>query len=116
VTLTSRKVFAASFSFLISDAKWAEISPEDQAAIRAVSGEAFAELAGGVWNAAEAGAIEKRNQSVKVLAATPEFEAELAAAGQPFIDRWLADVTAKSFDGAAALERFNAEIAALTAE
>lgn len=116
VTRTEHKIFAASFSFVISDAKWAEISPEDQEAIRALSGEAFAELAGGVWNAAEEASIAQLEQSVEVLIATPEFEAELAAAGQPFVDRWVADATAKGIDGAAALDFYAAEIARLAAE
>jgi TRAP-type C4-dicarboxylate transport system substrate-binding protein len=92
--------------FLVMDQdRWDEIAPEDQAAIEAVSGEAFAERVGRAWNDAD-------------IAATDEIEAagvEIHPASEPVLAAvrdaaaWLEEAWAESlpegYDGRAALER-----------
>lgn len=116
VTRTSRKIFVPSFSFIISDKAWARIDPADQAAIMAVSGEALAEMAGGMWAEIEAKALAKVETIMKVQAAPPAFEAALEAAAVPYVDRWIAAAEARGFDARAALNFYKATVAELAAQ
>lgn len=116
VTQTKRKIFAPTFSFFLSSEKWAEITVEDQAAIKAVSGEEFARLAGGVWGGIEAKILDELPGSMEVVEASDEFEAELVAASSGFVDGWKTAVAEKGIDGAAALEFYSGQIDALTSE
>lgn len=114
VTRTEYKIYAPAFSLFMNAATWASIDPEDQAAIRALSGEAFAERAGSIWTRIETETLGRIGDAVTVHDASPEFEAELAQAAQVWIDRWLADAAAAGIDGQAALDFYRAEIARLS--
>ena len=100
----------------VGDATWERISEADRAAIMAVSGEAFAELAGGIWGEVEAGVLEQMASEVDVLAASEEFETDLIDASAPFVDEWIAAADAIGIDGRAALDFYLAEQARLAAE
>lgn len=110
VTRTSAKIFAPTFSFMISDAAWAKIPTADQELIASVSGEAFADRAGAAWAASEIDAIEKLESMIGTADASPEFEAELDALAKPHTEAWIAAATAKGFDAAAALEFYKATV------
>jgi TRAP-type C4-dicarboxylate transport system substrate-binding protein len=110
VTEVDGAVFSPKFLVFISNAKWKQISPKDQAAIMAVSGEALARRAAG---------IDKHNAEVKkkylanggvIVKATPEFNAELKKAWQQLIDKWIADANAHGVDGKAALAYYRDQI------
>ena len=116
VTLVDGAVFSPSFAVYISNAKWAQISPKDQAAIMAVSGEALARRAAG---------IDAHNEDIRkkylaaggiIVPATPEFNAELKKAWQPLVDDWIATAKAHGVDGRAALDFYMAEAKKVAAE
>lgn len=113
-TTTEYKILTPTFSFFISDAKWAEISPEDQEKIRALSGEAFAELLGGLYSDVESEVLAAREQAITVHTASAEFEAELAALSERWITDWIEKANAIGIDGAAALDFYKAEVARLS--
>ncbi|EKE45656.1 TRAP-type C4-dicarboxylate transport system, periplasmic component [Oceaniovalibus guishaninsula JLT2003] len=116
VTRTGRKIFTPSFSFFVGEETWNEISAEDQAAIMSVSGEAFAELAGDVWNREEGAAWAEIEAEMEVVDASDAFEAELDGLARPFVDGWLAEAAAKGIDAEAALETYTGTVAELSAE
>ena len=104
VTQTRAKIFAPTFLFIVSDAKWAEIDPADQDAIMTVSGEAFAELGGQAWARAETAAEAELATAATVTAATEAFEAQLHEAAAPFQAQWVEAAKAKGIDAEAALD------------
>lgn len=106
VTRTPRAVFTATFSFFISDEKWAEIGEEDRALIMSVSGEAFAQRAGSIFDDRNAKAEEIERDTIEILQASDEFYAELQEIAQPFTAKWVGRVTGMGIDGAAMLARY----------
>lgn len=106
VTRTPRAVFTATFSFFISDEKWAEISDEDRGLILSVSGEEFARRAGSIFDARNAQGVVVEQESLEVLQASEEFYAELLKAAEPLSAQWVGRVTGMGVDGAAMLARY----------
>lgn len=109
VTEVDGAVFAGTFSVFISTAKWKQISPEDQAAIVKLSGEALAR---------RSAFIDEQNAAVKkkyladggiVAPATATFNAELKKAWEPLIEEWIAGAKALGVDGREALNFYLAE-------
>lgn len=115
VTQTNAKIFAPNFMFFMSEAKWAEIDPADQEAIMTVSGEAFAELAGKAWAAAETAAEEELAGSTQVAPAPETFEAELHKIAEPHQAQWVEAAAAKGIDGQAALDFYRKTVSELSA-
>jgi len=114
VTRTPRSIFTAVFSFFISDEKWAELSAEDQAAIMSVSGEAFAELAGTIFDAENQVALAEQDAgAIDVIMASDAFYAELQEAGKPVSAKWIGRVDNMGVDGAAMLRRYQDSVSAL---
>ncbi|GAA0773618.1 TRAP transporter substrate-binding protein [Roseibium denhamense] len=103
-------IYNTSWFLVMNEDIWDGISEEDQAAIEAVSGEALAELAGGVWDAADArGADYIADKDIEVYdAPTPVLDAirELAAKHEA---AWADAVQETGFDGAGALAEFRAQ-------
>jgi len=109
VTEIDGGVFSPKFSVFINNAKWNTISPKDQAAIMAISGEALAR---------RAVAVDAHNEKVKkeylahggiIVPATPAFNAELKKAWAPLVESWIADADKEGVDGRAALDYFMSE-------
>ena len=114
ITRTDPAIFTGSFSLLVNDAKWAEISADDQAAIMAVSGESFASLWGKGWDAEEKAARDGIPDETEIIEASDGFTAELSALAKPYIDDWIASAAAKGFDGQAALDFYREQIVELS--
>lgn len=103
-------IYNTSWFLVVNQAKWDGISDADKAAIEQLSGAAFAEKAGAVWDAADAGGaelvaqtkIEVHEANAAVVAAIREKAAKHEAA-------WAEAVKAQGFDGAAALAELRAE-------
>jgi len=103
-TVFERKIFTPSFSMFVSADRWADISPEDQEAIMAVSGEAFARTIGAAYDADNASAREELIASgAELVAPSADFVAEMEAATQPLVDAWIARAGELGVDGEAAL-------------
>ncbi len=103
-------IYNTSWFLVMNEDIWDGISAEDQAAIEKVSGEALAELAGGVWDGSDArGAAYVADQNIEVYdAPAPVLTAikELAAKHE---GSWVEAVSKTGFDGAAALSDFRAQ-------
>ncbi|MDX5401784.1 MAG: hypothetical protein LPK02_05425 [Rhodobacterales bacterium] len=108
-------VFAPTFAFFIHSDVWDSLSPEDQAAIRSVSGEVMSRNAG----AADALNVEARERfrasGGQVSDASPEFVAQLDAAWAPIHQSWIDATNAAGVDGAAALAFYREQMAAVEA-
>ena len=114
MTVTDDKIMNPSFSFVISDAAWAEISSADQEAIMSVSGSDFAEKVGTIWTRLNDASLAKVGDGLEVSEASEGFEAELLAASQPAIDKWLKVMADSGHDGQAILDFYLAEVATQT--
>ncbi len=105
VTRTPKTIFTPTFSFFISDEKWEEIGEEDRALVESVSGEAFAAMAGQLFNKADMAAMSKEDSAeIAVFDASEEFYNDLLVASEPFTSSWIERAGTKGIDGQAALE------------
>jgi TRAP-type C4-dicarboxylate transport system substrate-binding protein len=109
VTEVEGAVFSPKFSVFVSKAKWAQISPTDQAAIMKISGEALALRSAG---------IDDLNAEIKrkyladggiVVQASAQFNADLKKAWAPLYDGWMAEARKLGVDGKAALDFYLSE-------
>lgn len=106
VTRTPRSVFTATFSFFISDAKWAEVSAEDQELIRSVSGEEFARRVGGLFDGRNTKGMAVEQDTLAIHEASDDFYNALQEAGKPFAAKWVGRISGMGLDGAAMLARY----------
>lgn len=109
-------LYNVSFFFVMNEARYESLSEEDRAAIDAVSGEAFARLAGRAWDAADAKGMEIIQDTVDFHDATEAEMETLRAAAQPLFDQLAATYEEKGVDFEATLERLKQEVEAVTAE
>ena len=118
VVITVPGGFAASSQFLVvSDAAWDRISPEDQAAIDALSGEAMASRFAAVWQAHNAEAIEElvAGGVTRIDLEGAELEA-MQARLAPIWDQWIADASARGVDAEAAVAFYQEQLDTVAAE
>lgn len=97
-------LYNTTWFLVMNEAKWNSISPEDQAAIEAISGEAFATLVGEAWNGADAAAIEKITEAgIEVYSAPAPLLEDIKSIAAGYEQAWADAVAATGFEGAAAL-------------
>lgn len=114
-TQFEKAFYTTSFSMFINKDKWAEISAEDQAAIKKVSGLTLAKQFGAGWDAQNASAeAGYADAGIAVHQADPAFEAALIEASGFITAKWLEDASATGIDAAAALDFYKARLAELT--
>ena len=116
ITVVKGGVLAPAFSVFISNAKWAQISPRDQAAIMKISGEALARRAAGIDQHSKEVVDEYVAQGGIVEKAKPAFNAELEKVWKPLYDQWIASANKQGVDGKAALAYFKGQIKEVQAE
>jgi len=111
-TVFSDKIFTPTFSFFISLKKWNALSPADQQAIVAVSGEKmsrhFGQVQDGVQKKSKAEVLQ---HGIKAHPGDPAMLAKLKAIGQPITEAWLKKVAAMGVDGKAAIEYYRKVLA-----
>jgi TRAP-type C4-dicarboxylate transport system substrate-binding protein len=112
ITVTERKIFTPTFSFVISDAAWDDISPEDQAAIMALSGAALAETVGTIWAALNGAKMRTLDAQMQVIPARDAVKAELLTASGGPVAGWLKRMKAIGLDGEEVLEFYKVQITA----
>ncbi|MCV0423926.1 MAG: hypothetical protein K5905_00490 [Roseibium sp.] len=111
-TRFSKAVYSTSFSVFVNQDKWAEISPEDQAAIMSVSGDVLGAAFGARWNAAAAAAEAAYGDAgIEIITADPDFETSLIEASSFVTEGWLKAAGEAGIDGAGALEFYKAQLA-----
>lgn len=105
-------IYTTSFSVFINADKWAEISPEDQAAIMGVSGPVLGAQFGASWDAENAAAeAAYADAGLEVVQADPAFEQALVDASRFVTEKWLKDAAAAGIDAQAALDFYKAQLA-----
>nr|WP_272213514.1 hypothetical protein [Marinicella sp. W31]MDC2879473.1 hypothetical protein [Marinicella sp. W31] len=87
-------LYNTSFFVVMNKDTWAGLSPEDQAAIDSISGEALARLAGQAWDAADAAGFEAMQANVTFHDATPQQVEEIGAKVAPVVEAKLAEIDA----------------------
>ena len=113
VTEFPKSLFNATFYVMINPASWDKLSPEDQAAIWAVSGEAFGKTGGAAFDEFAAKALQVlKDAGETITPAAPELVAAVDAVGQKLRADWIAGAAKeRGVDGQAALDMLNAELA-----
>ena len=107
-------LYNVTFTYLMNEAKWAQISKQDQAALEKLFGEHLALRNGKTWEVVDAqGVAEMKKAGIVISTPSPKFVAEVAAKIKHLEQDWIKSANAKGIDGAAALKFFRAEIAAL---
>jgi TRAP-type C4-dicarboxylate transport system substrate-binding protein len=108
-------LYTVSFFVVMNEAKWNNLSKQDQDAILSVSGEALARNAGKVWDKADAMALDTIKREGKVTLATPDKDqmAAIQAALQPHVASTLTQIAATGIDAATAYQALQREIAAI---
>ncbi|MDX5592208.1 TRAP transporter substrate-binding protein [Pseudovibrio sp. SPO723] len=99
-------IYNTTWFLVMNDDKWGELSPEDQAAIEAISGEAFAEMVGQAWNDADAKAIEEINAAgIEIYDAPEGMVTAIREKAAGYEAAWAEAVSEDGYDGAAALTK-----------
>ena len=99
-------IYNTTWFLVMNQAKWDAISPEDQAAISAVSGAAFAKLVGSAWNIADdAGEAAASAADVAVAPASQEVVDAIRARSAELEAEWATSL-GTDYDGLAALAAF----------
>lgn len=97
-------LYNTTWFHVMNEAKWDRISPEDQAAIEAISGLAFAERMGQAWIDADLAAKSKMEaDGIEIYTASATMIDAIAALAAKHEADWAASVSAQGYDGAAAL-------------
>lgn len=97
-------LYNTSWFLVVNEAKWNELSDEDKAAIEALSGEAFAERAGAVWDEADAGGKELVSETdIEVYEANDAVLAKVKEVAAKHEADWAAKLSDQGYDGEAAL-------------
>ena len=112
ITAFSRKIFQPSFSFFISEKKWAKIDAKDQKAILAATGGDYARWIGKLQDVKHKANVKKVFAAGVKLVKGEDAEMEkLVALGQPIVDGWLKSVAAMDVDGKQVIDFYRKAIA-----
>ena len=108
-------MYNTSFVFMMNQAKYDKLSPEDKKAVDDISGETAARIFGRGWDKVDRRAFALMQvNNVVVTKADAKFVAEVKAKTQPLEQNWVAASKAKGLkDPAKVLAEFRAEIAKL---
>ncbi|WP_170464425.1 TRAP transporter substrate-binding protein [Ruegeria arenilitoris] len=98
-------LYNTTWFMVMNEDKWNEISAEDQAAIEAISGEAFAALVGEAWiGADEKGSAAAEKAGIEVYEAPAAVLDTIKSQAADAETAWSEAISADGYDGAAALE------------
>lgn len=118
VVITVPGGFAASSQFLVmSDAAWNRISPEDQSAIAALSGEAMVSRFSALWQNHNSTAAKKLREGAQTkIEMTGDDLAKLNDLLAPIQEQWLVDAKARGVDADAAFAFYHEQLDIVAAE
>lgn len=115
MTTFSRPIYTTTFSFVINKDKWAEISEEDRAAIRAVSQDKIGMAASAKWDSVSADVYSRFDElGISVHEVDASLEDALMGAAAPVTEAWIAKTTEAGIDAEGALAFYKARLAELT--
>ncbi|SFJ09762.1 TRAP transporter substrate-binding protein [Celeribacter neptunius] len=106
-------LYNTSFYIVMNKAKFDSLTPEQQAAIDSVTGEALSRMAGQMWDDVDAKGLAAMEGEITVTPATEAQMASWQSALQPVIDAKIAQVSETGVDGPAAYQMLRDEIAKL---
>lgn len=109
-------LYNVSFFFVMNQAKWDGLSPEDQSAIDSVSGEALVRMTGRAWDNADAAARDGIEAKIDMHEASEAEMENIRAAAQTVYDTVRGKYEAKGVDFDAALAMLKEESAKVAAE
>lgn len=109
-------LYNVTFFLAMNQAKFDALSPADQAAIDAISGEALARIAGKAWDDADAKGMAALQGKVTFTEATAEDRAALDKASESIYADVRAKYDARGVDFDKALDMYKAELAKVLAE
>ena len=100
-------LYNASFFMVMNEDAWNRISPEDQEAISAISGEALARKIGHVWQANQDAAVSRaKEQGIEISVPEGVLLDYLHEKLDGFEAAWIEKASAAGIDGAAALKAY----------
>lgn len=103
-------LYNTTWFMVMNEAAWEAISEEDQAAIEAISGAAFAERVGAAWNAAdEAALVAIEKAGIEISDAPSALLETIKAAAAVHETTWSEAIAEDGYDGAAALADLRAQ-------
>jgi len=99
-------IYNTSWFLVMNNGKWAGLSDKDKKAIIAISGEAFANLAGNVWDASDKVGADyvAKNSKIEVYDAPASVLSTIKTLAAKQEGAWVKAVKAAGYDGAAALQ------------
>jgi TRAP-type transport system periplasmic protein len=112
-TLFPGGLYNTSFVFMMNQAKYDKMSPEEKKAVDAISGEVAARLFGRGWDKVDRRSMAlMQANNVQIVKADAKFVADVKAKTAPLEEKWIKDAEAKGLkDAAKVLAEFRAEIA-----
>jgi TRAP-type C4-dicarboxylate transport system substrate-binding protein len=115
MTKFSKPIYTTTFSFVINKDKWAEISAEDQAAIKAISQDKIGMTASAKWDSVSAGVYARFGElGISVHDADASLEQALMNAAEPVTGAWKAKANAAGIDADAALAFYEQRVAEIS--
>ncbi|MBN9889358.1 TRAP transporter substrate-binding protein [Salipiger abyssi] len=108
-------LYNTAFYIAMNKAKFESLTPEQQAQIDSVTGEALARMAGKMWDDVDAKGLAAMEGEIAVTPATEEQMAAWKETLAPIIEAKIAEVSERGVDGQAAYEMLLKEIAAESA-
>ncbi len=105
-------LYNTSFAFVMNQARYDKLTPDEKKAIDAVSGEMAARIFGRGWDKVDRRAVAlMQANSVQITKADASFVADVKAKTASLESKWIADANTKGLPNAkAALAEFRAEI------
>lgn len=114
MTKFSKPLYTTSFSFVMNKEKWADISAEDQAAIRGISQEKVGMVASATWDKVSSGVYATFDElNIEVVDADASLETAFMDAAKPITANWVAKATEAGIDAEAALAFYKKRLAVL---
>jgi TRAP-type C4-dicarboxylate transport system substrate-binding protein len=106
-------LYNTSFVFMMNQAKYDKLAPDEKKAVDAASGEVLARLIGRQWDKADRLSLAlMQANNVQVVKASPAFVNEIKGKTTPLEQQWVKDAEAKGLkDAAKVLAEFRSEIA-----
>ena len=112
-TLFPGGLYNTSFVFMMNQAKYDKMSPDEKKTVDAISGEVAARLFGRGWDKVDRRSMAlMQANNVQIVKADAKFVADVKAKTAPLEEKWVKDAEAKGLkDAAKVLAEFRAEIA-----
>jgi TRAP-type C4-dicarboxylate transport system substrate-binding protein len=110
-------LYNVSYFVVMNMKTWNALSPEDQAAIDAISGETFARTIGAVWDRmGQSAENEFEKIGLKTMTPSGALEQELQTVFKGFEKEWIDSVAAEGVDGQEVITTYRKEIETLQAQ